>query len=463
MGKATGFLDYGRIDTPCSPPAERITHFHEFHQPLSEEQRAEQGARCMNCGVPFCQSAFGCPLHNLIPEWNDAIFTGNWSHALSRLLKTSNFPEFTGRVCPAPCESACTCSMDDVASAVTIRENELAIVEYAWAHGFIQPEIPVIRTEKHIAVVGSGPSGLAAADQLNRRGHNITVFERDDRPGGLLMYGIPSMKLEKNVILRRIGKMQSEGITFRIGTEVGKDISGRRLLKEYDAVVLCCGARQPREVAAIDRSVPGVALAVDYLTESTKALLAEKESTMSAKGLSVVVVGNGDTATDCVATAIRQGAKSVVQLVRKPRKPDAGRIWPYRSTAEKTAYGQEEAACVYGQDPRLYSTTVQQLLTDENGRLCALRLQQGEEESEIPAQLLLIAAGFAGVEDRTAKTFSLHKDEKGLLTSDGFSVGEKVFICGDARMGASLVVRAIADGRDCARAVDRFLEGYTHL
>ena len=464
MGKATGFLEYERMDAPCSLPLERIADFQEFHRDLPAAQRREQGARCMNCGVPFCQSFYGCPLHNLIPEWNDEIFTGNWSHALSRLLKTNNFPEFTGRVCPALCETACICGMEDAASAVTIRENELAIAEYAWNHGLITPEVPAVRTGKQVAVVGSGPAGLAVADQLNRRGHSVTVFERDDRPGGLLMYGIPAMKLDKTIVARRIEKMQAEGILFQCGTEAGKDLPARRLLKDYDAVVLCCGARQARAVSHVDPSVPGVVPALTYLTESTKAVLAGGESAVSAKGLSVLVVGNGDTATDCVATAIRQGARSVSQLVRKPKRPDAGRVWPYRSTAEKTAYGQEEAAALYGQDPRLFETTVQELLTDDSGHLRGARIRQGEEYAEVSADLLLIAAGFSGVEEPLPKAFAMKADEKGRLgRADCTSEDPKLFVCGDARTGPSLVVRAIADGRACAKTVDRYLEGYTNL
>ena len=464
MGKPTGFLEYQRMEDPCLRPEERVSNFRDFHLALPDEARRKQGARCMNCGVPFCQSAFGCPLHNLIPEWNDEIFSGNWSHALSRLLKTNSFPEFTGRVCPALCEAACICGMEDLHDAVTIRENELAIAEYARQHGLIRPAVPEVRTGKRIAVVGSGPAGLAAADLLNQRGHIVTVYERDEEPGGLLMYGIPEMKLEKSIVRLRIARMQEEGIAFMCSTEIGKDLTGRRLLREYDAVVLSCGARQPREVANIDAGVPGVLQALEYLSESTRAVLEGRESEKSAKGLDVLVVGNGDTATDCVATAIRQGALSVRQLVRKPKALATERTWPYRPVGEKTAYGQEEAAARYGQDPRLYETTVQKLLTDEKGALCGVKIRQGTEEAELPAGLLLVASGFSGVEQKTAETFSLHPDEKGRIGNPDHTTGHSgLFACGDVRRGPSLVVWAIAEGRACAKEVDRFLEGYTNL
>ncbi len=464
MGKATGFLDYQRLESPLEDPKKRITDFLEFHGTISADKRREQGARCMNCGVPFCQSAYGCPLHNLIPEWNDEIFAGNWNHALSRLLKTNSFPEFTGRVCPALCEIACVCGMDDLHNAVTIRENELAVSEYAWENGLIKPEIPVVRTGKRVAVIGSGPSGLAVSDLLNRRGHHITVYERDDTPGGLLMYGIPAMKLDKGVVARRVEKMEAEGIVFVCSTEAGKDISASRLLKQYDAVVLCCGARQAREVANIDGSVPGVIPALEYLTESTKAVLRGSESTKNAFGRDVLVIGNGDTATDCVATAVRQGAKSVHQLVRKSRPAEEKRIWPYRPMGEKTAYGQEEAAAIYGSDPRLYETTVQELLVDEAGCLRAARIRQGKTETEIAADMVLIAAGFSGAEKTVAEAFGLCQDEKGRIgASDCTTEHAKIFACGDIRRGPSLVVWAIAEGRACARTVDCYLEGYTNL
>ena len=462
MGKPTGFLEYARAERPVVSARERLEGFGEFHRELNAAQRREQGARCMNCGVPFCQSEYGCPLHNLIPEWNDEVFAGNTGHGLSRLLRTNNFPEFTGRVCPALCENACVCGLDG--EPVTVRDNELSIIESAWESGLMAPVLPAVRTGKRVAVVGSGPAGLAAADQLNRRGHSVTVFERDDRPGGLLMYGIPNMKLDKGVITRRVKKMTAEGIEFVCGIEIGKDISGEQLKSEYDAIIAACGARQPRALGLDNETLPGVLPALDYLTAATKAVLAGTESAHSAQGKHVIVVGNGDTATDCVATALRQGAVDLTQLVRKPRSAETKRVWPYRPKNEKTDYGQEEAAAVFGHDPRLYETTVKELLFDESGALRAVIVNTAGEEREIPAELLLTATGFSGAEAASAEAFGLALDERGRLGDESYRTSEpKVFACGDLRRGASLVVWAIAEGRACARTVDEYLEGYTNL
>ena len=462
MGKPTGFLEYKRVERPTAEARSRLGGFAEFHGELSPAQRREQGGRCMNCGVPFCQSEYGCPLHNLIPEWNDEVFAGNTGHALSRLLKTNNFPEFTGRVCPALCESACVCGLGG--ESVTVRDNELTVIESAWENGLMAPAPPAVRTGKRVAVVGSGPAGLAAAEQLNRRGHSVTVFERDDRPGGLLMYGIPNMKLDKRVIDRRVDKMAAEGIEFVCGTEIGRDLSGAELTARYDAVVLCCGARQARASGWEDSPVSGVLPALEYLTAATKAVLAGDASEHSAGNRHVIVVGNGDTATDCVATALRQGAASVTQLVRRPKPRETSRIWPYRAAGEKTDYGQEEAAAVFGSDPRMYETTVAKLLPDESGALRAVLVQCGAEERELPADLLLLATGFSGAEPAAAEAFGLALDERGRLGGEDCRTADpKVFACGDMRRGASLVVWAIAEGRACARAVDIFLEGYSNL
>lgn len=462
MGKPGGSMEYARAERPAADARERLSDHSEFHGELDAARRREQAARCMDCGAPFCQSGYGCPLHNLIPEWNDEIFAGNMGHALSRLLKTNDFPEFTGRVCPALCENACVCGLHG--EPVTVRDNELSIIESAWANGLMVPTPPAVRTGKRVAVVGSGPAGLAAAQQLNRRGHSVTVYERDDRPGGLLMYGIPNMKMDKSAISRRTEKMTAEGICFVCGTEIGRDISGEELTRCHDAVILACGARQPRVLGVRDEAMPGVLPALDYLTAATKAVLAGSESGHSARGRHVVVVGNGDTATDCVATALRQGAASVTQLVRKPRSAGAPRIWPYRATGEKTDYGQEEAAALFGHDPRLYETTVRELIGGEDGSLRAVVVSTGGAERELPAQLLLVAAGFSGAEAGTASAFGLSLDGRGRLGDDGYrTADEKIFACGDMRRGASLVVWAIAEGRACARAVDGYLEGYTNL
>ena len=461
MGKVTGFLDYKRAERPVTGSAERVAGFDEFHGELSESERRIQGARCMNCGVPFCQSDFGCPLHNLIPEWNDEVFNGNWHHALDRLTKTNNFPEFTGRVCPALCESACVCGLYGD-SPITVRDNELAVIEYAYAHGLIEPRIPAVRTGKRVAVVGSGPAGLAAADQLNQRGHCVTVFERDDRPGGLHMYGIPNMKLDKAVVARRLERMETEGVTFIAGTDACS--VAERLLAEFDAVVLCCGAREARDVPVEGREASGVYQAMEYLTESTRALLEGRESACSAKGRNVVVIGNGDTATDCVATAVRQGAASVRQLVRKPAPAGETRVWPYHHRSAAPDYGQEEASARFGHDPRLYETVAKKLVTDESGALTAIVADTAGQEQTLPAELLLIAAGFSGAESATAEAFGLTLDSRGRLGDDSHRTSnEKVFAAGDMRRGASLVVTAIAEGRRCAKIVDEYLEGYTNL
>ncbi len=465
MGKATGFLEYQRADRPGAPPVSRVENFSDFHGRLPETERREQGARCMNCGVPFCQSDFGCPLHNLIPEWNDEIYSGNWAHALARLLKTNNFPEFTGRVCPALCETACTCGMHD--GAVSVRDNELSVIEYAYANGLISPKIPPVRTGKRVAVVGSGPAGLAAADQLNQRGHSVTVYERDDAPGGLLMYGIPNMKLEKDVITRRLEKMRAEDVRFITGVSVGEDISAEEMLAQYDAVILCCGARKARDIEAENRNVEGVYQALEYLTQSTKAVLSGGESALSAAGKNVVIIGNGDTATDCLATAIRQRAASVTQLVRRAAPdPDTQNAWPRRPAGEGLDYGHEEACAVYGHDVRLYETTAKKLISDESGRLTGILAQKGKEELTVPAEMLLIAAGFSGAEEFPAAAFGLSLDGKGRLGNGPrpyHTDNPKIFAAGDMRRGASLVASAIAEGRACAKEVDKYLEGYTNL
>lgn len=491
MGKPTGFLEYQRQGRPAQPPEERVKHWNEFHPMRSEEERRRQGGRCMECGVPFCQSGVrlagmftGCPLHNLIPEWNDLIYSGNPGLAWERLRKTNSFPEFTGRVCPALCEAACTCSLHG--EAVTVRDNELAIVEEAWAGGRVTPRPPKVRTGKRVAVVGSGPAGLAAADRLNRRGHAVTVFERDDRVGGLLMYGIPNMKLEKRFVQRRAGLMAAEGVAFRTNCEVGRDVSAQELLDEYDAVILCCGAKKPRGLPVAE-GVKGVCFAVDFLTSTTKSLLDSglaKGTFLDAGGKDVVIVGGGDTGNDCVGTAIRHGCRSVIQLEMMPKAPDArgaDNPWPQWPKVCKTDYGQEEADALFGADPRRYQTTVKECRTDETGALSSVvtvRLEPKEQdgrrvmaqvpgsEEELPCQLLLIAAGFLGPEDSVPDAFGVERDGRSnVLTSSGaYATGvDKVFAAGDMRRGQSLVVWAIAEGRAAAREVDEYLMGYSGL
>ena len=479
MGKPTGFLDYSRQGCPGQPPLERIRHWDEFHPLLPEEERRKQAARCMECGVPFCQSGVmlagmftGCPLHNLIPEWN--------VQALARLCRTNSFPEFTGRVCPALCEAACTCGLNG--DPVTVRENELAIIEAGFASGAMGPQPPKVRTGKRVAVVGSGPAGLAAAQQLNRRGHAVTVFEREDRPGGLLMYGIPNMKLEKRIVERRVKLMEAEGVVFRTNCDVGRDVSAGQLLEEYDAVVLCCGAKKPRPLAAAE-GIQGAHFAVDYLTAATKALLDDK-SPIDAAGKDVVIVGGGDTGNDCVGTAIRHGCRSVVQLEMMPKAPERraeNNPWPQWPKVCKTDYGQEEAIAVFGADPRRWQTTVKECRTDEAGALSCVvtvrlepKIEDGRRvmaevpgsEEELPCQLLLVAAGFLGPEDYAADAFGLSRDGRSNVATapGGHATGvEKVFAAGDMRRGQSLVVWAIAEGRAAAREADEYLMGYTNL
>lgn len=494
MGKPTGFTDYEREDCKALTPKTRIKNFKEFHEPLSPEKQREQAARCMDCGVPFCQSGkllkgmvSGCPLNNLIPEWNELLYVGNYKGAYQRLAKTSNFPEFTSRVCPALCEKACTCWLNG--DAVCTKENEKTIIEYAFEHGYVSAKPPKVRTGKKVAVIGSGPSGLAAADLLNRRGHEVTVYERSDRPGGLLMYGIPNMKLEKWVIDRRIRLMEQAGVVFLTNKDVGRDVKAQTLLKNYDAVVLACGSANPRDIKADGRDAQGIYFAVDYLKSVTKSLLDsdfKDGSYISPKDKNVVVIGGGDTGNDCVGTSIRLGCKSVTQLEMMPKLPDertAENPWPQWPMVCKTDYGQEEAIALFGHDPRIYQTTVKEFVKDKEGRLTKLKCVKLEpkrdgktgrtvmtevpgSEYELPCELALIAAGFLGSQKYVTDAFGVEVDERTNVKTkkDCFATSvPKVFTAGDMHIGQSLVVRAIRQGRDAAREVDEFLMGYTNL
>ena len=561
MGKSSGFLEYSRIENHTAAPAARIQNFNEFHNALSEDERRCQGARCMNCGVPMCQSALrlkgmvtGCPLHNLIPEWNDEVYLGHPEHALSRLLKTASFPEFTGRVCPALCEKACVCGMPQIAgiaensssdatgkaaaadhgelpadhllgTPVTVHDNELYIIEYAFAHGLMKPQLPPVRSGKKVAVIGSGPAGLAAAQRLNHRGHSVTVYERDDRIGGLLMYGIPNMKLQKEVIFRRQHLLEEEGITFVTNTEIGPDSAG--LLSQYDAVVLSCGAKKPRAlgVPGFDTTY-GVHFAVDFLKSTTKAIWDYLESAssdpealsasgtgkavpakkpsvltcseipaalldrlpkgsfLSAKDKHVVIVGGGDTGNDCVGACIRHGCKSVTQLEMMPQPPivrAADNPWPEWPKVLKTDYGQQEAIALFGHDPRIYETTVKELITNKKGQLKSIKtvkvrfegrqmIELEGSEKILPCDLLLIAAGFTGCETTVPEALGLQLTGRGVVaTEDGHYRAKAaqtfpaIFTAGDMHRGQSLVVWAIVEGRECAREVDEYLMGYTNL
>jgi len=494
MGKATGFLEYTRCETAAKEPTERIKDFNEFHIPLTDEQRCEQAARCMDCGVPFCQNGkmlcgmiSGCPLNNLIPEWNDLLYHGQKEQALSRLLMTNNFPEFTSRVCPALCEKACTCGLDG--SPVTVRENEKAIIENGFENGLIQPQTPKVRSGKKVAVIGSGPSGLAAADTLNKRGHSVTVFERSDRIGGLLMYGIPNMKLEKHIIQRRTELMKAEGVEFITNANVGADISADDIMKDFDAVILACGSSNPRDIKAEGRDADGIYFAVDFLKATTKSLLDSDLSDgkyISAKDKNVVIIGGGDTGNDCVGTAVRHGCRSVTQLEMMPKLPDErteNNPWPQWPKVCKTDYGQEEAIAVFGHDPRIYTTTVKEFIKDENGNLSAVRTVKLEfvtdeasgrkvpreidgSEDILPCELCLIAAGFLGCQSYVAEAFGVELDGRtNVKTETGSHATNipKVFTAGDMHIGQSLVVRAIREGRDAAAETDRYLMGYTNL
>ena len=475
MGKPTGFLEYDRCENQTRPPLERMQDWEEFHIPAPDATRREQGARCMNCGIPFCQAGvqfegkqLGCPLHNLIPEWNDMIMDGNYAHALARLLKTNNFPEFTGRVCPAFCEQACTCGMYD--TPITVHDNELSIIEYAFQNGLMKPRFTQHNSGKNIVVIGSGPSGLAAADQLNHRGHSVTVIEKHPCAGGILMYGIPNMKLPKKIIERRIRLMEAEGIGFLLNTEAAADA-----IDAYDAVLLCGGSRKPRSLAVPHMDARGVHFAVDYLTAATQGVLNGADSSIAAQGKRVIVVGGGDTGNDCVGTALRQGCLSVTQLEMMPKAPETrqdGNPWPEWPRVLRTDYGQAEAIAVQGGDPRRYETTVSKILTSAANELTAIetvRLQFANgrpqpipgSEQTLPCDLLLIAAGFIGCEDQTAQAFGLAADSRGRLMPENGShhIKDKLFSAGDMRTGQSLVVRALADGRAAAKEIHQWLEG----
>jgi glutamate synthase (NADPH/NADH) small chain len=476
------------------PPKVRIANFNEFRTPLNKEKQKLQGARCMACGVPFCQSgmmiagmASGCPLHNLVPETNDLVYHGNWKQAYLRLSKTHSFPEFTSRVCPALCEAACTCNLNG--EPVSTKENERAIIETAYAEGWVTPQPPKVRTGKTIAIVGSGPSGLAAAQQLNRRGHNVTVFERSDRPGGLLRYGIPNMKLEKSVVDRRIRLMEAEGVKFVTNTNVGVDITAEELLKKFDRVLLTCGASNPRDIKVPGREAKGIYFAVDFLGKVTKSLLDsnfEKIPYEMAKGKHVLVIGGGDTGNDCVGTSIRLGAKSVTQLEMMPKPPverAESNPWPQWPKVLKTDYGQEEAIAVFGSDPRIYTTTVTEFIADKKGNVCKAKIVSLRSEKDpatgrmnmvpvegtekvIPADVVLIAAGFLGSQKYVTDAFKVAINGRTNVETkpDGYETSvPRVFAAGDMRRGQSLVVWAIREGREAAKAVDESLMGYSYL
>lgn len=492
MGKPTGFIEFVRELPVDRTPRERVRDWNEFHHHMDEKRLRQQGARCMDCGVPFCHngtvvegSAVGCPVNNLIPEWNDLVYRGLWQEALVRLHKTNNFPDFTGRVCPAPCEGSCVLGISS--PPVTIKNLEAAIIERGFEEGWVVAEPPKTRTGKKVVVVGSGPAGLAAAAQLNRAGHLVTVLERDDRPGGLLMYGIPNMKLDKRAVVeRRIKLLEQEGIKFLCNATVGENVEAQMLLKDFDATLICTGATRPRDLPVEGRDLDGVHFAMEYLTASTRALLDGKPdaSPLHAKGKDVIVIGGGDTGTDCIGTAIRQGCRSLLQIEIMPRSPAeraGNNPWPEWPKIHRIDYAQEEAIAKFGQDPRTYLTTVQKFVGDAKGQLESLvtveiswenvdgklvpQERPGSEKTH-PAQLVLLAMGFTGPEAPLLEELGLQCDARSNVQAEygKYATSVKgVYAAGDCRRGQSLIVWAINEGREAAREVDRYLMGRTDL
>lgn len=484
MGKPTGFLEFERKENGKRSVSERIYDFEELYIDQDEAVRKEQAARCMNCGVPFCQSAIelkgrvtGCPLHNLVPEWNEEIYQDNIAYALNRLLKTNPFPEFTGRVCPALCEKACLNGLEGL--PVCIHDNEKFIIESAFDEGLMKPKIPAVRSSKKVAIIGSGPSGLALAHTLNQRGHIVRVYEREDTPGGLLMYGIPNMKLEKMIVNRRIQLMKQEGIEFFTNTEVGKTVSCSELLEEFDAIALCAGAKKPRSILEAIDEVDGVYYAVDFLSEVTKSLQLQLPL-CDLQNKAIVIIGGGDTGNDCCGTAVRLGATNITQLEMMPEPPKErldSNPWPEWPNVLKTDYGQEEVAYVQGSDPRLYNTTVESIDVMD-GHICQVHIcnvkmgPHGPEKIEgseqvLPCDVLLVAAGFVGIEDSLKESFDLEVTPRNTIKTLPlhYQVDEELplFAAGDARRGQSLVVWAIHEGIECAKEIDQYLMGYSNL
>ena len=487
MGKSTGFLEYVRVTEPYRKVDERLKDFDEIYTAHQTDVLTVQGSRCMDCGVPFCQSEEGCPIHNLIPEWNDLVYQEQWHEALIRLHKTNNFPEFTGRVCPAPCEGACVLGITD--PAVTIKNIEMAIIDRGFDEGWVKPEPPEIRTSHKVAVVGSGPAGLAAAAQLNKAGHQVTVYERADRIGGLLMYGIPNMKLAKNEIVeRRVQLLKEEGISFMTGIQIddgqrSDSQSIKKLQQEYDAILLATGATEPRNLDIPGRELGGVHFAMEFLSANTKSLLDSDHSDekfISAKGKDVIVIGGGDTGTDCIGTSLRHGCKSLVNLELFPKPPETrapNNPWPLFPQVYKVDYGHEEASQIQGTDPRIFSVDSIKFAGDKQGNVKSLKtanveLKDGQfvhiagTEKEWPADLVLLAMGFLGPEHEISDPINLEYDDRSNYKTGQGSYQtniDNIFAAGDCRRGQSLVVRAISEGREAAKEMDLYLTGETEL
>lgn len=484
VNKLTGFKVISRKTVPCRPPLERIEDFREIFTEPPEKHLKEQGARCMDCGVPFCQSDSGCPLDNLIPEWNDLVFHGRWREALDRLHETNNFPEFTGRTCPAPCEGSCVLGITD--PPVTIKNIENAIIDRGFAEGWVRPNPPEIRTGKKVAIVGSGPAGLAAADQLNKGGHTVTVYERDNRIGGLLMYGIPSMKLDKDVVQRRVDLLEKEGIRFVTNAPVGEGVDPEKLMQENDALLLATGATRPYDLDIPGRNLKGIHFAMEFLTLASKNLMnrgSRDGHPIDARGKDVIIIGGGDTGTDCTAMVIRQGCRSVVNLEILPRPPSrrpSGNPWPEWPRIFRVDYAHEEARARFGMDPRRYGMETLEFIGDSRGRVKALRVCQVDwtrpgdgqapfrrvegTEQVVEGDLVLLALGFRGPESKVSDALGVERDDRSNYRTgpDTFATNVPgVFAAGDCRRGQSLVVWAIKEGRDAARAIDRYLGGQT--
>lgn len=485
MGKPTGFMEYPRRTVPYRDENERLGDYGEIYTPPAEKRLQRQGARCMDCGVPFCQSDTGCPIDNLIPEWNDLIYRGRWQEALERLHKTNNFPEFTGRVCPAPCEGACVLGINN--PAVTIKNIENAIIDRGFEEGWVEPAHPAERSGKSVAIVGSGPAGLAAAEQLNRAGHNVTVYEREDRIGGLLMYGIPNMKLEKKLVDRRVELMRSAGIEFVTGADIGKDVPVAQLQKEFDAVLFATGSTTPRDLPVPGRELKGIHFAMEFLTEHTRSLLdsgLENGQYINADGKKVVVIGGGDTGTDCIATSLRHGCSSMTNLELMPQPPvkrGANNPWPEWPVIMRTDYGHEESIKKFGCDPRSYAVVTKSFIDDGNGNVAGVTTVQVDwvenngrmEMREIPdtevvhpADLVLLAMGFVGPETYVSESVEMELDQRGNYKAehgDYRTSVDGIFAAGDCRRGQSLVVWGINEGRGAAREIDAYLTGESLL